>query len=118
MTELAVRSLYGYQFLGILPFVLSLLHVGLSATLFLSVIIGLFVIFCFSGNGGLRARMTPWPRRYGGWFAFGGIGTAVLGVMADWRGIEFVYFVCSFLPALGILAALLPNLHESRSKAA
>jgi FSR family fosmidomycin resistance protein-like MFS transporter len=43
-------------------------------------------------------------------FAFGmaGVAAAVLGVVADWKGIEFVYRVCSFLPLLGLLTILLP----------
>jgi len=43
----------------------------------------------------------------------GGLGAAVLGVLADRTSIEFVYQVCSFLPLLGILTAFLPNLRRS-----
>ena len=39
----------------------------------------------------------------------GEIGAAVLGRLADLRGIDYVYHVCSFLQLLGILTALLPN---------
>jgi MFS transporter, FSR family, fosmidomycin resistance protein len=45
----------------------------------------------------------------------GGIGAAVLGVLADWTSIELVYRVCSFLPLLGLLTAFLPNLYDSRA---
>jgi len=38
----------------------------------------------------------------------GGLAAAVLGVVADWKGIEFVYHVCSFLPLLGLLTVFLP----------
>jgi FSR family fosmidomycin resistance protein-like MFS transporter len=49
-------------------------------------------------------------------FGIGGLGAAALGAMADHTGIEFVYAVCSFLPAIGILAVFLPNLdHLSTS---
>ena len=44
-------------------------------------------------------------------FGIGGTGAAVLGMVADVRGIEFVYHVCSFLPLLGLLTVFLPNLH-------
>jgi len=44
----------------------------------------------------------------------GGIAAAVLGRLADTKGIEFVYRVCAFLPAIGLLAAFLPNLHRPR----
>jgi FSR family fosmidomycin resistance protein-like MFS transporter len=47
-------------------------------------------------------------------FGMGGIGAAVLGKVADLRGIEFVYEICAYLPLLGILTALLPNLNENR----
>jgi len=43
-------------------------------------------------------------------FGMGGIGAALLGQLADSRGIEFVYKVCAFLPAIGLLTAFLPSL--------
>jgi FSR family fosmidomycin resistance protein-like MFS transporter len=43
-------------------------------------------------------------------FGFGGIGAAVLGQVADWKGIDFVYQVCAFLPAIGLLAVFLPQI--------
>ena len=46
----------------------------------------------------------------------GGIGAAVLGWMADHTGIDFVYKVCSFLPAMGLLTALLPNLKTAAQR--
>ena len=49
-------------------------------------------------------------------FGIGGIGAALLGQVADQRGIEFVYRVCSFLPAIGLLTALLPDI-EGRATA-
>lgn len=49
-------------------------------------------------------------------FGMGGIGAAVLGKVADLHGIEFVYEICAYLPLLGILTALLPNLNEKNSK--
>jgi len=42
----------------------------------------------------------------------GGIGAAVLGELADKTSIGFVYQVCAFLPAIGLLTALLPNLER------
>ncbi len=48
-------------------------------------------------------------------FAFGmaGLGAAILGELADLSSIRFVYQVCSVLPAVGLLAAFLPNLETS-----
>ena len=47
-------------------------------------------------------------------FAFGmaGLGAAILGELADLTNIRFVYLVCSFLPATGLLCAFLPNLER------
>ena len=46
-------------------------------------------------------------------FIGGGIGAALLGQLADSTSIEFVYKVCSFLPAIGLLTAFLPNIEPS-----
>lgn len=46
---------------------------------------------------------------YGFSFGLGGIGAAVLGVIADDFGIVFVYQICAFLPLLGLLAVFLPD---------
>jgi FSR family fosmidomycin resistance protein-like MFS transporter len=45
-------------------------------------------------------------------FGISGIAAALLGGLADHAGIETVYRLCSFLPLLGLLAALLPDLHD------
>jgi FSR family fosmidomycin resistance protein-like MFS transporter len=42
-------------------------------------------------------------------FGFAGIGAAILGWLADHTSIAFVYHVCAFLPAIGLLAAFLPE---------
>jgi FSR family fosmidomycin resistance protein-like MFS transporter len=51
-------------------------------------------------------------------FAFGlsGLGAAALGWVADRTSIEYVYVLCSYLPILGLLAALLPDLHAARKE--
>jgi FSR family fosmidomycin resistance protein-like MFS transporter len=46
-------------------------------------------------------------------FGMGGLGAALLGRLADATSIEFVYRLCSFLPALGLLTAFLPNLKHA-----
>jgi MFS transporter, FSR family, fosmidomycin resistance protein len=51
-------------------------------------------------------------------FGIGGIGAALLGMLADWEGINFVFQVCAFLPAIGILAVFLPDLREPQPRAA
>jgi FSR family fosmidomycin resistance protein-like MFS transporter len=47
-------------------------------------------------------------------FGLGGIGSAVLGALADRHGIQYVFQVCSYLPLIGLLTALLPNLGALR----
>jgi MFS transporter, FSR family, fosmidomycin resistance protein len=51
-------------------------------------------------------------------FGLGGVGAALLGWLADKTGIDFVYHVCAFLPAIGLLTAFLPHLHQKRLQAA
>ena len=50
-------------------------------------------------------------------FGMGGIGAAALGALADRTSIAFVYHVCSFLPAIGLLTGFLPHLENARRKA-
>ncbi len=45
-------------------------------------------------------------------FGMGGIGAALIGQLADLKGIDFVYRVCAFLPAIGLLAVFLPNVEK------
>jgi MFS transporter, FSR family, fosmidomycin resistance protein len=49
-------------------------------------------------------------------FGMGGIGAALLGKLADLTSINYVYHVCAFLPAIGILTAFLPNLEPAKSR--
>jgi MFS transporter, FSR family, fosmidomycin resistance protein len=51
-------------------------------------------------------------------FGMAGVGAAVLGELADWTSIEFVYRVCAFLPLIGLLTVLLPNIESPRAGAA
>jgi FSR family fosmidomycin resistance protein-like MFS transporter len=46
----------------------------------------------------------------------GGLGAALLGHLADAQGIQFVYRLCAYLPALGVLAAFLPKIHTPHRK--
>jgi FSR family fosmidomycin resistance protein-like MFS transporter len=49
-------------------------------------------------------------------FGMGGIGAAVLGMVADHTGIAFVYHICAFLPLIGLQAAFLPNFEGGHAK--
>jgi len=104
--------------LGVLPFSLLLPHVDLFWTALLTVVIGLILSSAFSailvyatellpGNVGMIAGMF-----FGFAFGMGGIAAAVLGEVADHKGIEYVYQICAWLPAIGLLTAFLPDLHK------
>jgi FSR family fosmidomycin resistance protein-like MFS transporter len=109
-----------FSILGVAPFTLLLPHVGLAATAVLSVIIGLILASAFSAILVFAQEIMPGRVGavsglfFGFAFGLGGIGAAVLGVLADHKGIEFVYRLCAYLPLLGVTAALLPNI-EHRS---
>ncbi|MBK1441784.1 MFS transporter [Parapedobacter sp. ISTM3] len=102
--------------LGASPFTLALPYANLFWTIILSFVIGVIIASAFSailvyaqellpGNVGLVSGLF-----FGFAFGMGGIGSAVLGKLADSQGIDFVYHICSFLPLIGIVAALLPDL--------
>ncbi|MGE5168109.1 MAG: MFS transporter, partial [Deltaproteobacteria bacterium] len=104
--------------LGVLPFTLALPHVGLFWTVVLSVVIGLILSSAFSailvyaqellpGKVGMIAGLF-----FGFAFGMGGLGAALLGELADHRGIEYVYQLCAWLPAIGLLTVFLPDLHR------
>lgn len=107
--------------LGVAPFTLLLPHVDLRWTIALTFIIGFIIASAFSAILVFAQELIPGKVGmvsglfFGFAFGMGGIGAAVLGQVADVRGIEFVYEVCAYLPLLGICAALLPNLGERRS---
>lgn len=106
--------------LGVLPFTLLLPQVGLTATVALSVGIGVVIASAFPaivvfGQELMPGRVGMVSGLFFGFiFGIGGIGAAGLGALADWRGIRFVFDLCAFLPALGLLTALLPNLNEAK----
>ena len=109
------KAVIWFSILGVAPFTLILPHVDLFWTSILSVVIGFILASAFSaivvyaqelvpGNVGMIAGVF-----FGLMFGFGGIGAALLGHLADVHGIEYVYFLCSFLPLLGVLAIFLPR---------
>lgn len=117
------RRVIWASILGVAPFTLALPHAGLWATVVLSVVIGLVLASAFSAI--LVYAQILLPGRVGlvgGLFfglAFGmaGIGAAVLGRLADHLGITAVYGLCAFLPLLGMLTVLLPDIESRRSDA-
>ena len=105
-----------FSVLGALPFTLMLPHASLFWTGPLTVMIGLILASAFPAIVVFGQELAPGKvgmisgMFFGFSFGLGGIGAAVLGQMADRTGIETVYQVCAFLPAIGLLAALLPRM--------
>ena len=106
--------------LGVLPFTLALPYANLFWTEILSVVIGLILASAFSvivvyaqelmpGKVGMISGLC-----FGFAFGMAGLGAAVLGWLADLTSINFVYLVCSYLPAVGLLAAFLPNIERPK----
>jgi FSR family fosmidomycin resistance protein-like MFS transporter len=109
--------------LGVLPFTLALPYVGLAATVALTVIIGLVLSSAFSAIVVYAQELMPGRVGavsglfYGLAFGMAGLGAAVLGLLADWTSIDFVYRLCAFLPLIGLLTAFLPNVDAAIRKA-
>lgn len=106
--------------LGVAPFTMLLPHVSLFWVGILSVIIGLILSSAFSailvyatellpGKVGLVAGLF-----FGFAFGMGGLGSAVLGKLADVTSIQYVFNVCAFLPLIGIITGFLPNIESEK----
>ncbi len=117
------RAVIWVSILGVLPFTLVLPYVGLGATVALSVVIGLVLSSAFSAIVVYAQELMPGQVGmvsglfFGFAFGMGGLGAAVLGVLADWTSITFVYKVCAFLPLIGLLTAFLPDVEGRRQRA-
>src|SRR5215510_4289932 len=114
--RIGTRRVIWWSILGVLPFTLALPYVGLLGTAIVSVIIGLIlasahpaiIVYAQSlipGRVGMVAGLF-----FGLAFGVAGIGAAFLGWLADATSITFVYHVCAVLPAIGLLAAFLPEM--------
>ena len=100
-------------------------YANLFWTPILTVVIGLILASAFSAIVVYAQELVPGRVGlisgvfFGFAFGMGGLGAAVLGRLADSIGIESVYRICAFLPAIGILAILLPDVDgHRRSRAA
>jgi FSR family fosmidomycin resistance protein-like MFS transporter len=102
--------------LGALPFTLALPYAGLVASAVLTICIGLIISSATSSIIVFAQELMPHRFGmisgvfFGVAFGIGGLGAAVLGRVADHMGIAFVYQVCAFLPAIGLLAVFLPKM--------
>jgi MFS transporter, FSR family, fosmidomycin resistance protein len=104
--------------LGVLPFTLLLPYANLFWTAMLTVIIGVVLASAFSAILVYAQELVPGKVGtisglfFGLAFGMGGLGAALLGRLADATSITFVYHVCSYLPALGLLTAFLPDMKK------
>ncbi len=102
--------------LGVLPFSLALPHVSLFWTVALSVPIGLILASAMPAILVYAQELLPGRIGlvgglfFGFAFGMGGLGAALLGETADHVGIERVYDLCAYLPAIGLTAVFLPRL--------
>jgi FSR family fosmidomycin resistance protein-like MFS transporter len=115
------RYVIWFSILGTLPFTLVLPYVGLGWTVALSIVIGFILASAMPAI--IVYAQELMPHRFGMisglffGFAFGagGLGAALLGIVADHKGIDFVYQACAFLPAIGLLAVFLPTMSRRGS---
>jgi FSR family fosmidomycin resistance protein-like MFS transporter len=109
--------------LGIAPFTLLLPYASLPVAIALTVVIGVVMASAFSaiivyaqalvpGNVGLIAGLF-----FGLAFGVAGVGSALLGWLADHTSIGFVFKVCAYLPLLGLLTAFLPEVERPGRRA-
>ena len=112
-----------FSILGALPFTLALPYASLFWTGPLLVAIGLILASAFPAIVVFAQELVPGKVGmisglfFGLSFGMGGLGAAGLGALADVYGIERVYDICSYLPLIGLLAALLPNLEKQEATA-
>ena len=111
-----------FSILGVAPFTLLLPHVNLFWTTIFSVFIGFILSSAFSAILVYAQELLPGKVGmvsglfFGFAFGMGGIGSALLGALADHTSIQYVYKVCAFLPLIGLLTGFLPDIGRKRKK--
>jgi FSR family fosmidomycin resistance protein-like MFS transporter len=111
-----------WSILGVLPFTLILPYANLFWTGVLSAVIGVILASAFTAILVYAQDLVPGKVGmisglfFGLAFGMAGIGAALLGELADLTSIHFVYRVCSYLPAIGILTWFLPNVERARTR--
>ncbi|MER8622250.1 MFS transporter [Mesorhizobium sp. M1143] len=114
------KAMIWFSIVGVLPFTLALPYANFEWTMVLTVLIGLILSSAFSNIVVFAQELVPGRVGtiagifFGFAFGMGGIAAAVLGVVADMKGIDFVFQICSYLPLLGLLTVFLPNMKEAR----
>ena len=109
-----------FSILGAAPFTLLLPHASLFFTCILTIFIGVIIASAFSAILVYAQELLPGKVGmvsglfFGFAFGMGGLGSAVLGMLADKTSIEHVYNLCAFLPLIGVITAFLPNLKHKQ----
>ena len=117
------KSVIWFSILGTLPFSLALPHLNLFWTVACTIPIGLILSSAFSAMVVYAQELMPGRVGmisglfFGLAFGSGGLGAAVLGVIADHTTLQFIFELCSILPAIGLLAFYLPSTEQLKSKA-
>jgi FSR family fosmidomycin resistance protein-like MFS transporter len=117
------KAMIWFSIVGVLPFTLALPYANLEWTVVLTILIGLILSSAFSNIVVFAQELVPGRVGmiagifFGFAFGMGGIAAAVLGLVADAKGIDFVYRICSFLPLVGLMTVFLPNMKEANRAA-
>jgi FSR family fosmidomycin resistance protein-like MFS transporter len=107
-----------FSILGVAPFTMLLPLVDLFWTGVLSVVIGTIISSAFPAILVYAQELLPKKLGmvsglfYGFAFGMGGLGSALLGNLADHTSIDYVYHICAYLPLIGVIALFLPNLKK------
>jgi len=110
-----------FSILGVAPFTLMLPYADLNWTIALSVIIGIVLSSAFSAIVVYAQELVPGKVGmvsglfFGLAFGMGGLGSALLGNLADHTSITYVFKVCAFLPLIGVLTGFLPNIKVKKN---
>jgi FSR family fosmidomycin resistance protein-like MFS transporter len=111
-----------FSILGAAPFTLLLPHVPLLYVTILSIFIGFILASAFSAILVYAQELLPGKIGtisglfFGFAFGMGGIGSALLGTLADYTNVQFMFMICSFLPLIGLLTGFLPDINTRRKK--
>lgn len=112
------RLVIWVSILGAAPFTLAMPYVNQTFTAIFIVIIGLILASAFPAILVYAQELMPKNIGmvsglfYGFAFGMGGLGSAILGFIADQTSVEFVYHICAYLPLIGLIAYFLPKLHD------
>jgi MFS transporter, FSR family, fosmidomycin resistance protein len=120
--KIGTKAVIWFSILGVLPFTLMMPYASLFWTGVLTVFIGLILSSAFPAIVVFAQELVPGRVGmiagifFGFAFGMAGIAAAVLGFVADIKGIDYVYLICSYLPFLGLLTIFLPSMREVRGE--